>query len=31
MGGKRPLVTPRHMWVDNMKMELVEMGRDGVG
>jgi hypothetical protein len=24
--GKRPLVTPRHRWKDNIKMDLREMG-----
>jgi hypothetical protein len=24
--GKRPLGRPRHRWVDNIKMDLVEMG-----
>jgi hypothetical protein len=28
--GKRPLGTPRRMWVDNIKMDLREIGRDGV-
>jgi hypothetical protein len=27
--GKRPLVRPRHGWV-NIKMDLLEIGRDGV-
>jgi hypothetical protein len=24
--GKRPLETPRHRWVDNIKMDLEEIG-----
>jgi hypothetical protein len=28
--GKRPLGSPRHRWVDNIKMDLREMGWDGV-
>jgi hypothetical protein len=28
--GKRPLESPRRRWVDNIKMDLREMGRDGV-
>jgi hypothetical protein len=28
--GKIPLRKPRHRWVDNIKMELVEMGWSGV-
>jgi hypothetical protein len=28
--GKRPLVRPRHRWVDNIKMDLREKGWDGV-
>jgi hypothetical protein len=24
--GKRPLGTPRHRWVDNIKMDLLEIG-----
>jgi hypothetical protein len=28
--GKRPLGRPRRSWVDNMKMELVEIGLGGV-
>jgi hypothetical protein len=24
--GKRPLGRPRHRWVDNIKMELIEIG-----
>jgi hypothetical protein len=28
--GKRPLGRPRHRWVNNIKMDLVEMGLDGV-
>jgi hypothetical protein len=27
--GKRPPGRPRRRWVDNIKMDLVEMGRDG--
>jgi hypothetical protein len=27
--GKRPLGRPRRRWVDNIKMDLREMGRDG--
>jgi hypothetical protein len=27
--GKRPLGRPRHRWVDNIKMNLGEIGRDG--
>ena len=26
--GKRPLERPRHRWVDNIKMDLEEVGRD---
>jgi hypothetical protein len=26
--GKRPLGTPRCKWVDNIKMDIREMGRD---
>jgi hypothetical protein len=28
--GKRPLGTPRHRWVDNIKMDLSEIGWDDV-
>jgi hypothetical protein len=28
--GKRPLGRPRRMWVDNIKMDLREIGWDGV-
>jgi hypothetical protein len=28
--GKRPLGRPRHRWVDNIKMDLLEIGRGGV-
>jgi hypothetical protein len=28
--GKRPLGRPRHKWVDNIKIDLVEIGWDGV-
>jgi hypothetical protein len=28
--GKRPLQRPRHRWVDNIKMDLREIGWDGV-
>jgi hypothetical protein len=28
--GKRPLGRPRRRWVDNIKMDLREIGRDGV-
>jgi hypothetical protein len=28
--GKRPLGRPRCMWVDNIKMDLREIGWDGV-
>jgi hypothetical protein len=28
--GKRPLGRPRHRWVDNIKMNLREIGWDGV-
>jgi hypothetical protein len=27
--GKRPLGTPRHRWVDNIKMDLGEIGWQG--
>jgi hypothetical protein len=31
LGGlRRPLGRPRHMWEDNIKMDLREMGRSGV-
>jgi hypothetical protein len=26
--GKRPLGRPRHMWLDNIRMDLVEVGWD---
>jgi hypothetical protein len=29
-GGKRPLGRPRRRWVDNIKMDLREIGWDGV-
>jgi hypothetical protein len=29
-GGKRPLRRPRRRWVDNIKMDLREIGWDGV-
>jgi hypothetical protein len=29
--GKRPLGRPRHRWVDNIKMDLREVGWDGMG
>jgi hypothetical protein len=29
--GKRPLGRPRHMWVDNIKMDLREIGRGWYG
>jgi predicted CoA-binding protein len=29
-GGKRPLGTPRRRWVDNIKMDLREIGWDGI-
>jgi hypothetical protein len=29
--GKRPLGIPRRSWVDNIKMDLREIGLDGVG
>jgi hypothetical protein len=25
-GGKRPLGRPRHRWIDNIKMDLLEIG-----
>jgi hypothetical protein len=28
--GKRPLGKPRRRWVDNLKIDLREIGRDGV-
>jgi hypothetical protein len=28
--GKRPLRRPRHRWVDNIKMDLIEIGWDGM-
>jgi hypothetical protein len=28
--GKRPLGRPRRRWVDNIKMDLREIGRDGM-
>jgi hypothetical protein len=28
--GKRPLGVPRRRWVDNIKMDLTEIGWDGV-
>jgi hypothetical protein len=28
--GKRPLGRPRHRWVDIIKMDLLEIGWDGV-
>jgi hypothetical protein len=28
--GKRPLVRPIRRWVDNIKMDLREIGRDGM-
>jgi hypothetical protein len=28
--GKRPLGRPRRRWVDNIKMDLREIGRDGI-
>jgi hypothetical protein len=28
--GKRPLGRPRRRWVDNIKMDFREIGRDGV-
>jgi hypothetical protein len=28
--GKRPLGRPRHRWVDNIKLDLREIGWDGV-
>jgi hypothetical protein len=27
--GKRPMGRPRHMWEDNIKMDLRELGLDG--
>jgi hypothetical protein len=29
--GKKPLARPRPRWVDNIKMDLREIGLDGVG
>jgi hypothetical protein len=29
-GGKRPLGRPRRKWVDNIKMDLMEIGWDGM-
>jgi hypothetical protein len=29
-GGKRPLGRPRHRWVENIKMDLLETGWGGV-
>ena len=29
--GKRPLGRPRHRWEDNIKMDLREVGRGGIG
>jgi hypothetical protein len=29
-GGKRPLGRPRRRWVDNIKMDLIEIGRSGM-
>jgi hypothetical protein len=29
--GKRPLVRPRRRWMDNIKMDLREIGWDGYG
>jgi hypothetical protein len=29
-GGERPLGRPRRRWVDKIKMDLREIGRDGV-
>jgi hypothetical protein len=29
-GGKRPLGRPRHRWLDNIKMDLLEIGWNGV-
>jgi hypothetical protein len=29
--GKRPLGRPRRRWVDNIKMDHIEIGWDGVG
>jgi hypothetical protein len=28
--GKRPLIRPRHRWEDNIRMELKEVGWEGV-
>jgi hypothetical protein len=30
LGGKRPLGRPRRRWVDNIKMDLREIGSDGM-
>jgi hypothetical protein len=30
LGGKRPLGRPRHRWVNNIKMDLLYVGRDGM-
>jgi hypothetical protein len=30
LGGKRPLGRPRRRWVDNIKIYLRDIGRDGV-
>jgi hypothetical protein len=30
VGGKEPLERPRHRWVDNIKMDLLEIGCGGV-
>jgi hypothetical protein len=29
--GKRPLGRPKHTWIDNIKMDLLEMGLSVVG
>jgi transposase len=29
--GKRPLGRPRRRWVDNIEMDIREIGRDGMG
>jgi hypothetical protein len=29
--GKRPLGRPRHRWLDNIKMDLLEIGLNGTG
>jgi hypothetical protein len=31
LAGKRPIERPRHRWVDNITMDLLEMGWGGVG